>query len=58
MEESTVTLTGNVEDILDKIKASLEELDTRKYDLINGDELFNFYTNMFSRIKDVKKQLE
>ncbi len=58
MEAGAVTLTANVDSLLNKVKDSLEELDTRKYDLINGDELYAFYNNMFSKIKDVKKQLE
>jgi ubiquinone/menaquinone biosynthesis C-methylase UbiE len=46
MEDGAVTLIANVEALLNKVKDSLEELDTRRYDLINGDELFAFYNTI------------
>ncbi|MBV7273139.1 tubulin-like doman-containing protein [Clostridiaceae bacterium UIB06] len=58
MEEGVETLILNVSTLLENIKDIVEELDTRKYQLINGDELFAFYSDMLLRVQEVKKQLE
>jgi hypothetical protein len=58
MEDGAKTLISNVSILLDNTKASVEELDTRKYQLINGDELFAFYSDILLRLQEVRKQLE
>lgn len=58
MEDGVITLTSNVGTLLDNIKATVDELDTRRYQLVNGEELFVFYSNMLSKLQEVKKQLE
>ena len=58
MEEGAETLISNVNILLDNVKATVEELDTRKYQLINGDELFAFYSDILLRLQEVRKQLE
>lgn len=57
MEEDLKTLTTNLNDLLDNVREAVEELDTRRYTLVNGEELFAFYSDMFSRLREVKKQL-
>lgn len=58
MEDGAETLTLNVNTLLENIKEIVEELDTRKYQLVNGDELFAFYSEILSRMQEVRKQLE
>lgn len=58
MEDEAKTLVANVNTLLDNIKAIVEELDTRRYALINGEELFAFYSDLLLRLQEVKKQLE
>jgi hypothetical protein len=58
MEDGVKTLTSNIGILLDNIKAAVEELDTRRYQLINGDELFAFYSDILLRLQEVKRQLE
>lgn len=58
MEDGAETLLLNVNTLLDNIKSLVEELDTRKYQLINGDELFAFYNDILLRLQNVRKQLD
>ncbi|WP_315120223.1 tubulin-like doman-containing protein [uncultured Clostridium sp.] len=58
LEEDAKSLRENVSELFDKIKASVEDLETRKYQLVKGEELFLFYSDMLSRLQEVKKQLE
>ncbi|APM39107.1 tubulin-like doman-containing protein [Clostridium kluyveri] len=58
MEEDTKTLILNIDTLLETFKECIRELDIRKYQLVNGDELFAFYNEMLSRLQEVRKQLE
>lgn len=58
MEDGVKTLISNIGILLDNIKAAVEELDTRRYQLINGDELFAFYSDILLRLQEVRKQLQ
>jgi hypothetical protein len=58
MEEGTKTLILNIDALLENFKDCIEELDIRRYQLVNGDELFTFYNEMLPRLKEVRKQLE
>lgn len=58
LEDDAKTLRENVSELLEKTKATVDELDTRRYQLVNGEELFAFYSNMLKTIQEVKKQLD
>ncbi|MBC2580431.1 tubulin-like doman-containing protein [Clostridium sp. DJ247] len=58
MEDGVTTLISNINTLLDNVKGLVEELDTRRYQLINGDELFAFYSDILLRVQEVRKQLE
>ncbi|WP_368491028.1 tubulin-like doman-containing protein [Clostridium sp. BJN0013] len=58
MEENTKTLILNIDTLLETFKDCVRELDIRKYQLVNGDELFAFYNEILSRLQEVRKQLE
>lgn len=58
MEEDTKTLMLNIDNLLQTAKKCIEELNIRKYQLVDGDELFAFYSDMFSRLQEVRRQLE
>lgn len=57
IEEDLETLSTNLESVLENVKSCVEDLDTRKYQLVNGDELYVFYSDLLSRVKEAQKQL-
>ncbi|MFL0197575.1 tubulin-like doman-containing protein [Clostridium sp. WILCCON 0269] len=58
MEEDTKTLILNIDTLLQTVKECIQELDIRKYQLVDGDELFSFYSDILLRLQEVRKQLE
>jgi hypothetical protein len=58
MEEGAKNLSLNVSNLFESVMALVEELDTRRYQLVNGEELFAFYNDIRLRLQEVKKQLD
>ncbi|AZV55580.1 tubulin-like doman-containing protein [Clostridium sp. AWRP] len=50
-------LKSKVSSIIEEVKSSAGELETRKYQMVEGDELYAFYTDILSRLQEVQKLL-
>ncbi|MDP4143302.1 MAG: hypothetical protein Q8936_02290, partial [Bacillota bacterium] len=58
MEEGTKTLYDRILTMIEIYSKSVEELDYRRYELDNGDELYSFYFNVLDKLKEIKKNVE
>ncbi|MBZ9635036.1 tubulin-like doman-containing protein [Clostridium sp. FP1] len=58
IEEGTTTLYSRIKCMIENYSKAIEELDYRRYEIENGQDMYSFYVNTYDKLKEIRVNLE